>query len=603
MCGINGFTANDKIKIEKMNKALEHRGPDYAGIYLDQDVSFGHLLLSIRADNTVSKQPYKDNPDWVLLFNGQIYNTEFIKKTYLQDIHIDPEHKELDTYILYKLIEKYGWDFISKIHGMFAIALYHVPEKKLRLYRDPSGQKLLYYALDKKTFVFSSEIKGLIDYGIIPEADAEAISFAATVGYMLGEKTILKGVSKLEPSQCVTYDVKAGTVEKTWFKSESDNYYPDNVDDAFQQLIVEHLQSKQKIALNLSGGLDSSALLYEMSRAGHSIHSYTTFFNIDGSAEQSKKYNTDAVLAKRLAEDFKAIHTEITVSKKEYIENFIESYACIEEPNYNISLPVYLLTAKTEGIHGAGNRVVLSGDGGDELFGGYPSYLESQKIQSKINKVTPVLYNFIRWLRDGSYFNYANAGERWYTMKQLPTKLKQPENKAAYRKYVTQALKHYFDIYKIKSDPVYELMLVDRVIWLASENFIRSDKLYMSQSMEMRCPLSYHPFRMYIDKKLTANDYISESENKIFMRKHYEGKLPDYIVHRPEKTGWRAPVDIWYDQEVKNMFLSIIGNRQGEIVDWDGVRALIAEKESWPGKVVHFYLSLALLADRYKLTI
>ena len=385
MCGITGFTFKDQKKLELMNNALTHRGPDYAGMYVSEDISLGHLLLSIRADNTISRQPYKDNPEWVLLFNGQIYNTDKLKSTHLQDIEIDPARKDLDTYIIYKLIEKYGWNFIDKIHGMFAIALYNTQEKKLKLYRDPSGQKGLYYYHKDDIVIFSSEIKALFTHPITREADYEAIEISATIGYTPGDKTIFKNIYKLQPSEVLTYHITEKKLEKTFFKSSTDNYYPENLDDAFKDLIAEHLQSKQKIAINLSGGLDSSLLLHEMSQVGHTIHSYTNRFIVEGDPELSKKYNADAELAAQLAQDYNAIHTEILVTKQDYFNNFIEAYKAIEEPNYNISLPTYLFTAKKEGIYKDGNRVVLSGDGGDELFGGYPHYIESAKIQKKMH--------------------------------------------------------------------------------------------------------------------------------------------------------------------------------------------------------------------------
>jgi asparagine synthase (glutamine-hydrolysing) len=136
MCGINGLNRRNPALIEKMNLAIRHRGPDYAGIYLDESASLGHVLLSIRDDPDKSKQPFFDQGSpWILLFNGQLYNTAQIKS----QLDASMKHEDLDTRLLYELIKKYGWDFVNRVHGMYAIALYNSQEQQIRLYRDPSG--------------------------------------------------------------------------------------------------------------------------------------------------------------------------------------------------------------------------------------------------------------------------------------------------------------------------------------------------------------------------------------------------------------------------------------------------------------------------------
>jgi len=175
-------------------------------------------------------------------------------------------------------------------------------------------------------------------------------------------------------------------------------------------------------------------------------------------------------------------------------------------------------------------------------------------------------------------------------------------------KYLQECVQGYLDLYKKKEgDPAYDMMMLDRVLWLASENFIRSDKLYMGESLELRSPFSYMPLRAVGDATLTKNDYFKEGNNKVWLRQYAEGKLPNYITHRKEKTGWRAPVSLWYDQEFKELFLSIIRKAKSAsttgIVDWERVEQRILSREGWPKKDVHIYLSLAILSDRFNLNI
>ncbi|MDO8565346.1 MAG: asparagine synthase (glutamine-hydrolyzing) [bacterium] len=595
MCGINGFAGKDESLIAEMNRRTAHRGPDFAGVFTDKYVSLGHNLLSIRDASDISHQPYrKDASPWILLFNGQIYNTSALRS----ELGEGTKGVELDTELLYQAIEKYGWDFINHIHGMYAIALYNQAERIIRLYRDPSGQKLLYYYFKDGTFIWSSEIKGiLIHKEVAREVDTGAILTAVNIGYIPGERTLFRYIRKLNLSQFVTFDINSKTLSSDYFLSEADHYYPDNVSLAFTKLIEEHLQSKQKIAVNLSGGMDSSLLVHEMSRLGHEIHSYTNYFE-----EAGDKYNTDALLARRLSKDYGTDHHEIVVTKKAFLENFIDSYSYIEEPNYNITLPAYLQTAKVEGALGDRNRVVLSGDGGDEIFGGYPYYMRSIEMNRQRQLLTPFFFNIIKNWRNNSSFDFGDMLDRWIFFKRFYTRFAQKSD-SSFRSILRESSEKFISLYQLKDGPVYPLMLLDRLLWMGGENFIRSDKLYMSQSLELRSPLSYHPFRLYIDNKLGEQDYIGKSSNKAFLRKHYKGKLPDYIVERQDKSGWRSPIASWYNKDFKNLFMDILPTQSGPLIDWTSIRAKVEETHEWPGKYIHLYLSLAILKKEFNLDI
>jgi asparagine synthase (glutamine-hydrolysing) len=582
MCGINAFIGSDKEKLEKMNAALSHRGPDFAGVYVDSDVSMGHVLLSIREVSEISKQPYTLDDEWVLLFNGQIYNTEQLKKN-LSNLESDKE--KLDTYILYKTIQRYGWNFITYIQGMYAIVVYNKKEKKLRAYRDESGQKNLYYYHKDGKLIFSSEIKGILVHDIDRTEDIEAVAIACHLGYIPKEKTLFSYIKKIEPGQYIDYRNKNLTA--AFFTSDTKNYYPNDPAKAFELLVTEHIQSKDRVSINLSGGLDSSLLLHEIAKTGYTIDSYTTSFT-----DSESIFNEDAELAKKLSSDYGTNHRDIVISKKEYLNNLIEAYETIEEPNYNISNPIYLITAKTEGIAGDKKRVVLSGDGGDEIFGGYSYYAEQKRLERQMSLFPKSLYNYIKNKRNNTDTDYFNLDQRWLLSKKIGKNFG-PE----------------FDMKHFLSNPnektILHMMKNDRKYWLPGENFIRSDKLYMSQSMELRSPFSYTPFRDYIDSLLTEKDYFKGDKNKIWLRNYAEGRLPDYITHRKNKTGWRAPVEYWYDKEFKKVFLDIISERigKGSIVNWQKVLEKIETTDKWPKKMIHLYLSLAILSNKFNLNI
>lgn len=582
-----------------MNTALGHRGPDFAGIYSDDHISLGHCLLSIRDVAENSKQPYtRKNSPWVLVFNGQLYNIDNLHK----ELGLTAKSIDLDTELLFQIIEKHGWDFINYIHGMFAIGLYNKTEKVIRLYRDSSGQKNLYYYHKENDFYFSSEIKGIAQNEIDRTVDTDAVMIATSLGYIPGEKTLFNYIKKTMPSECITFDLSADTLTTTLFNTPSTNYFPTNLDDAFTKLIDEHLESKQPVSINLSGGLDSSLLAYEMHKRDFPIRSYTNRFS-----GGDQKYNDDADLAVRLSKDLGASHTEISISKDTYINNFIDAYTTIEEPNYNISLPNYLETAKIEGIHGHKNRVVLSGDGGDELFAGYPSYQKNTKIDFYLRIMGKRLFNYIKNKRNHTKYNFTSPTDRWLFFKRfVASYTKSIPETTMLTAYLDRIATPFLEQYVNSTDSIYLHMMLDRLLWLSNENFIRSDKLYMSQSMELRSPLSYHPWRTYIDARLTKKDYRElNGFNKMFLRKQYTNKLPDYIVKRKAKTGWRAPIDNWYDESVKKLFLDILTDKSltGSIVNWQKVASVVEQSDKWPGKYIHLYLSLALIAKEFKLDI
>lgn len=584
MCGINGYVGTDKSLLDAMNVATAHRGPDFAGTYRNGNVHLGHRLLAIRENATQSRQPFqKQNSPWILLFNGQIYNTRELANKF------SIEFQDLDTALVYELIEKIGWDFIRHIQGMFAIALYNSKDDELRLYRDQSGQKPLYYTHQNDFFIFSSELKGLEVAGAKFSKSPEGLAVATSLGYIPGRLTLFKDVFKLDAGEMIIFK-KNSIVVRSYYESNT-RHFEGKPNEVLKALVTEHLASKQKVALNLSGGMDSSLLLHEMKSAGHTLTTYTTSF--DGAGES---FNDDAEIARKLSTDYGTTHTEILITKDIFLNNLVQSYEIIEEPNYNISLPTYLEVAKREGVRGDGNRVILSGDGGDEVFGGYPYYAQSHRYQKLMKLTGSHIFSTAKWLRTGKYFNYGNPVDMWLSFKKFDMRV------GGYDLAYTAGYLH--EIAKARAlpfgDSVRNQMLLDRAFWMSGENFIRSDKLYMSQSLEMRSPLSYEPFREYMDRQLSTDDYIGETGNKRFLRTLYSGKLPDYVTKRDAKTGWRSPVRPWFDNEFKEIFISAFSEApRGGLIQWETLRKAIENNNTWPGKYFFLYLSLAILSKRY----
>jgi asparagine synthase (glutamine-hydrolysing) len=306
------------------------------------------------------------------------------------------------------------------------------------------------------------------------------------------------------------------------------------------------------------------------------------------------------MIARQLAKDYGSDHAEISITRDLYLSLLEDAYTLIEEPNYNISLPVYLATARHEGIHGDGNRVVLSGDGGDELFGGYPFYHEGPKYAALLTRYPHWFVRAYKYAREGMWWDFTDPLSVWLHSKLFPdgTPRELRERRGTVLAYLQESLPGSFA--ERTPDAIRDLMLLDRTLWLAGENFIRTDKLYMSESMEMRAPLSYEPLRAYFDARLSNADYRSSELNKPFLRKLYDGALPDYVTKRSTKTGWRAPATAWWGQTMRTRYLEILDAAPaGGTIDWRGIRDRITQAETWPGKRTHLYLSLALLSRKH----
>jgi len=599
MCGINGSTLY-KNKVILANQTLKHRGPDYSEIYQDKNISLGHTLLSIRGTIENSKQPiYENETPWVMAFNGQIYNTDYIAK--ILNIKKILNHKsDVDSYLLFKLICQFGWEFINFIQGMYSIALYNKHEEVIKIYRDHSGQKNLYYSYDNKVFAFSSEIKSLKLLSNFPYSNNNSsVNSASMFGYFHGRETLVKNVYKLLPGEHVSYDIK----KKKFFKSFIPQKYSDypeelNPREVIQDTIRKHMLGRHSPAINLSGGIDSSIIYHEMCNQGFKPISYSTFFLIKKG--RNNKLNEDAILAKKMAKERNGDHREIEITSDDYLENFVKAYETIEEPNYNMGIPVYYYLANIQGDKGDRRRVVLSGDGGDEVFGGYHHYLKS-RIYDKLTKFGLRKFLEIYKLKNSyNMLNYNYDFDRWFSSRGWNPgfNVLSRREKLQNIKLANESFLAYKSLFKDNRDPVYGSMMVDRFFWLANENFIRSDKIFMNNSIELRCPFAYLPLREYFDKKVPSNQYINKNNNKLFIRKIYESDLPSYILNKQNKTGWTSPISSdWYDEKTKELFVDIIDNYtnpDSSVVNWKDLRGLIANSMEHPGKHAHFYLSLAI---------
>lgn len=595
MCGLSGFNFTDLDLILKMNAVLNHRGPDYQNYYADQNVTLGHVLLSLRGDIKNSLQPYHlIGEDWILLFNGEIYNLNEVAK----NLGLVLKQENSDTEFLYLLILKYGKNFIEHIQGMFALALYQISKKTITLYRDTTGQKNIYYYHHANHFFFSSEIKGLCCYPQLNKTlDKDAIEMSTVLGYIPGKDTMFTFIKKLLPGEILRFDCTNNNIKSSFFHNLANQFEIDSPSEVMTQNTLLHLQSSHEISLNLSGGLDSTSILFEATHLDYKVQCFTTGFEV-----LDPKYKEDQKLAIKMAKDMNQKIEVLSFSKNDYFQLFQEAYGSIEGPNYNMAIPLYYSMAKKIGKSGLGKRVLFSGDGGDELFGGYNYYLSKNiYIDAKIKNFGKTTYNSYRAIKNKFWLNYQEPEARYGEIKFFKSDFGTRIKKKHFQE-LSKITSHYKEAINTNEDSIYKTMMMDRLIWQSCENFIRNDKIYMANSIETRAPLAYQPLRNYFDKIIPKNSYIDQSNNKIFMRKIYENRLPDYIMHRKNKMGWGVPLGEWFDENSKNFYRNLIATRVkrgSDVINWKNVDKEIQNIKGAMPKELNIYFSIASVMDQF----
>lgn len=582
MCGINGFNFKNKDLIIKMNQATKHRGPDGLGFYVDDFVSIGHNLLAITETPENSRQPViSEDKNFVLSYNGEIYNYKLLRNDLEKCGDIFTTNSDME--VLFRGLMRYNSDFLDKLDGMFAFAFYDKRRQKLYLARDPAGMKPLYFYFQNGRLIFSSEIKG-----ILTQADAKLNYKAAQVffllGYVPGPDTLFNNIHKVMPGQYLVFDLRNKELKKQWFGFK--DRYKKNVEfqgadlrELIGKSVEAHTMGLRPFGLYLSGGLDSTVILHELAQNCEGlIKTYTTRFDID-----DPEINQDAEMAKRLCNDYDIEHHELLITEKDFIEAHEETIETLEEPRYHISMPAYWLLAR---FASKDIVVVLSGNGGDELFLGYDRYLESAKISRQYQKLGGLpsdLWHTVSGLKRnrikfGHWQRLSNLVNKWTYLNKINYRVTEPSFKFADFDIVDLAC--YLasidapPITNPLSDSENAIAELDRLFWLADEEFIRTDKIAMRFGMEGRFPFLAKDIIRYANS-ISSNRKLKGGATKALIREAYYGYLPDYIINK-SKTGWYAPTVRWmnsnFGKKVRETLSNNFYNPTAELFDLDFVR-------------------------------
>ena len=554
MCGICGFAGkqpeNREVVLKGMMDKIIHRGPDSEGSYLDEDVALGFRRLSI-IDLDNGSQPMKsETGDVVVVFNGEIYNYKELRAELMEKGHTFQNNS--DTECLIHGYEEYGTELVQHLRGMFAFVIWDRKQKKAFGARDHFGIKPFYYAVLDGTLVFGSEIKSILEYpGYAKEVNLEALQAYLTFQYSVLPETFFKGIFKLMPGHFMefgngilsisryyeaTFEPEQGLTLKEW---------TDRIDKVTKDSVEYHMISDVEVASLLSSGVDSSYLVSRYSGK----KTFTVGFENDGHAEIS--------YAKRLSEKLKLENISNTITPEEYWEVLPKVQYHMDEPLADASCVALYCVDREAAKH---VKVVLSGEGADEFFGGYNIYHEpfSLKPFRKIPKpVKAVLKGIASAMPNIKGRNYILRGctplrERFvgnafrFSEKETARILKTPAGMS--KKYIGKITGPFYDKAEAAGyDDVTKMQYIDMNFWLIGDILLKADKMSMAHSLESRVP--------FLDKvvfetarKLPTEFKIHDKTTKYAFRECANRYLPQEVAEK-KKLGFPVPIAKWLREE------------------------------------------------------
>src|SRR3989344_3728879 len=546
MCGINGFNFRDELLIQKMNEETSHRGPDDGGFAFSNEWSLGHNRLSIIDLSEAGHQPMESREgDLAIVFNGEIYNFIEIRRELEEEFRFV---SKTDTEVLLYAYRKWGSQCLGKLNGMFAFAILDRKREEVFIARDRIGIKPLYYYWKNGKFIFSSEIKAILAHDIPRELDYKALNINCRMLYVPAPYTVIKETRRI-------------------------------IKDSVRLELV----SDRPVGIFLSGGIDSTIIAGVASEYSRQIQTFSAGFE---KTEEEEKYNNDMKVARETSKYFGTKHHEFIFSAKDVIDAIPESIYHMDEPISNHVQAVNMLLARHVSKEAT---VVLGGDGGDELFGGYERYYYNYLLD-RIGKVPfdlgRVLGKFLRnelnkklSLQDGAerYLSFFAQKENIISEFFSPA-LNQPD--------ATFEIFNNLYFQEIMPDFTRQFMRTDVLSWLPSESLVRSDKMSMAAGIEQRVPLLDHRLVELADRIPFSMKLGGKGLNILSRGRHYRGKrilteamreyLPDFVIDQP-KWGWFSPAAKWirgpllplmrevlspdYNKETKHMFDFKVLNR------------------------------------------
>ena len=573
MCGFAGYIHNygtfDKEEvIHKMADRIKHRGPDDAHYYIDDGIALGFRRLSI-IDLEGGRQPIlNEDGSLVLLFNGEIYNYQELREELIKAGHVFTTKTDSET-ILHGY-EEYGKKILDRLRGMFAFIIWNKNTKELFGARDIFGIKPFYYYKKGKEFMFGSEIKSFLSHpNFEKELDEDMIPLYLSYEYSPDERTIFKNVFKLPGAHCFTYkngELKVERYYKIEYKIEDNKsleYWEDAITKEFTESVSMHQIADVEVGCFLSSGVDSSYVVKEISKGTKKVKTFSVGY-------EEEKYSELPY-----AQDFSNVigvpNIANKVSADEFFDAVPEIQYYMDEPLPNPSeIPLYFLAKNARRYV----KVVLSGEGADELFGGYPMYLAgghfdhySHKVPRPVRKVLGTVAKHCPNFK-GKNFLVRGAMEPYQRFMRANYVFQSAERQKFLKRPIASKVpeeysKRYFDEVSNLDEPT-QLQYVDMHTWMIYDILLKADRMSMANSLELRVP--------FLDKKMLElstripSRYRAANETtKIALRGAAIKQLPERTANK-KKLGFPVPLNDWlredkYYNKVKAAFQSDIAEK------------------------------------------
>lgn len=574
MCGITAVYNRNHVPaqaqmLRQMTEIITHRGPNDSGIYLNGNVGLGFRRLSI-LDLEHGAQPMHNEPGEIsLIFNGEIYNYRELRESLQREgYHF---HTESDTEVILRLYEAEGEHFVKRLRGMFGLVIWDQRQQLLLAARDPFGIKPVYYSETPGGFMISSEIKSLLASGKLDrEVDGQAYSHYLTFQYVPEPATMFKGIQKLMAGHILTIREDQLSI-KPYFKA---SFYNEDL-YSFSELVEEtravlmdsvqiHRNSDVPRGAFLSGGIDSSSLVGMLQRL-EPTRTFSVGFDVPGYSELE--------LARKTAAHLGTEHFEVSVSAQSYLEALPRMLWHMDEPVADPSAAGIYFVSELASKY---VKVVFSGEGADEFFGGYNIYREPlslkmfdympaamRKFAGAVSKGMPVGMKGKSFLERGSQ----QLQERFYGNAKIFLEAEKgdimPDRLAGafqpaqgITKPLYEAAAHYDDVTKMQH--------IDIHTWLRGNILMKADKMSMAHSIELRVP--FVDQRVFeLASRIPSKYKVNKTTTKLLLREAMKEFVPPDVQSR-KKLGFPVPIRIWLKNEWYPWAREVIGS--AEDIPW-----------------------------------
>jgi asparagine synthase (glutamine-hydrolysing) len=560
MCGIAGIMAHsvDQRAVQAMLQIMQHRGPDYSRTLPFPPVCLGHCRLSINDLTESASQPFvSDDEDVAVIVNGEIYNYFELKEK------LEAKGRRFfsrsDSEVVFQGYLEEGLEIISKLNGMFAIAIWDGRIGKLFLIRDRLGIKPLYYTQQNNRLIFASEIKALAVNDDV-KLDIEWQSFFEYLSFenYFSNRTLNKDIHLVLPGEIVETSIAEKVKvsrRRYWAPTLSETSLPQ--EDIYQEYrrisersLSRHLLSDVPLGTYLSGGIDSSTVAYWASQQNAGLKTYTGDFGLKG-------FYDEKTHAQRTAREFGCDSVVVDIGPEDFVKNFSKTVWHLDEPRVGMGSFSQLMVAKRASKD---VKVVLTGHGGDEFFAGYPVFkaiLANKKslsvwLKSSAREKMYMLYFLLysRFVPEAGYF-LPNI----FTVKQIKKLLKQDYHQLLHEHDPLEEprlLKH-----AVPND--YQRLFLTYLQWYLPALFVVEDKISMAYSLESRTPLCDNELLDFA-LSIPLADKLKDCELKHIPRTAMRGLLPDFLYSLP-KRGFPTPLKLWFRNELSSFAREFIMDR------------------------------------------